>query len=92
MDNRNFITQLARKTDMDYKEAGRLSESLCRLIGECLANGNDVALPGFGTFESVKTIEHVTTDEASGRKMLIPPTIHVEFRAGSRLKKAIAKL
>ena len=92
MDNRALILKLTKNTDVDPKETGRLIASLTSIIGECLADLDNVALPGFGTFESEKVQEQVVTDTTSGVSTLVPPSIKASFKPGSRLKKAVAAL
>lgn len=90
MDNRSFIAGLAKACNIDSRQSSSLAQSLVDIIGRELSESNDVAVPGFGAFESLKTAEHVETDAAGGARMLMPPKISVVFKPGSRLKKAIA--
>ena len=92
MDNRSFITRLAKTIQKDNKETATMATALARIMAECAAETDSVALPGFGTFEAVKTAEYVVTDPENGRKTLVPPSISVSFKPGSRLKKATSKL
>lgn len=92
MDNRAFISRLAKNMDMESRETSRLVQSLVEIIGERLAAGENVALPGFGTFESHKSVEYVSTDTATGEKILMPPVIKASFTIGSRVKKSISRL
>ena len=92
MDNRSFINRLAKSLDSDAKETARLTVALNSIIGESIAENCDVALPGFGSFESVKKEDYIETDPETGQRTLVPPCIKIEFKPGSRLKKAIAKL
>ena len=48
-------------------------------IVDILAEGNSVAIPGFGTFFPEKADEYVKAD-ASGRRLLMPPAIIVNFK------------
>ena len=57
-------------------------------LGDFCAQGDSVAIPGFGTFQSVKTDEHIDTDN-EGRRMLIPPSITVEFKSSVVLRKSL---
>lgn len=91
MDNRTFISRLATAGNLENKETSRLVESLSAIIGECAAGGESLAVPGFGTFEAVKTDEHVLTDKVTGIRTLVPPAIRLNFKTGSRLKKSISK-
>lgn len=90
MDNRTYITRLAKNTDNTAKDTAALAAALADIIAESLTEGNNVAIPGFGTFESIKTLEYVAENPATGLNMLYPPKISVSFKPGSRLKKAVA--
>lgn len=89
MDNKSFVGNLARKLNCDAATASRLIEGLGTILREQCGEGNRVAFPGFGTFEGVKHNEEVTTDLATGRRMLLPPSMELRFVAGSMLKKKI---
>lgn len=90
MDNRAYITRLAKNTDSTVKDSAALAAALADLIAESLTETDNVAIPGFGTFESTKTLEYIAEDPATGLTMLYPPKISVSFKPGSRLKKAVA--
>ena len=91
MDNRTFIQRLAKATDSDTKTAGALASALGAIIGELAADQDSTAIPGFGTFASVKTPDYVATDPETGAKTLVPPSIAITFKPGSRLKKSVSK-
>ena len=91
MDNRNFISKLAKKTNLDSKRTAQLSLELAQVIAEYCSQNESVALPGFGTFVSLKQDEHIETDKENGTKTLMPPSITVYFKPGTRLKKAVSK-
>lgn len=92
MDNRSFITRLAKATETDSRQATALTAAIVDIMAECAAQNDNVAIPGFGTFESVKTLEYVANDTVTGTRTLVPPSISVVFKPGSRLKKSVAKL
>lgn len=82
--------RLAKNTETSAKDASQLTAALLDIITESLASDKNVAIPGFGTWESEKTMEYVDTDKETGNKTLFPPRINVTFKPGSRLKKNIA--
>ena len=86
MDNRSFINKLAQSTETDTKDTSRLVKELVGIIAKCCETNEKVAIPGFGTFEFIKNKEKVIT-ESDGQKVLLPPSLNVLFKAGSRLKK-----
>ena len=48
-----------------------------------------MAIPRFGTFVPVKHEEEVITDLSTGKRMLVPPEINVEFHPGAMLTKRL---
>lgn len=87
MDQRTFIHRIAKAMDADTRQTSALADTLADTITDMLADCDKVAIPGFGTFSAVKTDEHETL-EPGGVRVLMPPSIHVTFEAGSRLRKA----
>jgi len=76
---------------MDTKRTGAIAETLKDIIIHSLTNMDDVAIPGFGTFNAIKTDEYVAVDSATGQRMLMPPCVKASLRVGSGLKKAVLK-
>lgn len=89
MDNKTFHTILAQRLRCDNEATARLIEGFGMIIKEQCSNAGKVAIPGFGAFEGEKHDEEISTDLASGRRMLLPPSIEVKFSAGSLLKRKI---
>lgn len=57
-------------------------------IADILAEGNSVAIPGFGTFSPEKADEYVKADD-SGRRLLMPPAIIVNFKPSVVLRNRL---
>lgn len=57
-------------------------------IVDILAEGNSVAIPGFGTFAPEKADEYVKADD-SGRRLLMPPAIIVNFKPSVVLRNRL---
>lgn len=91
MDQRTFSSRLATETGMSSKKVSTIAAALGEILQDILTQGDSAAIPGFGTFTTVKNQEYVETDPRSGVARLMPPAIHVEFTPGSQLKKAISK-
>lgn len=87
-DTKSLETQLSMESG---KNAGAIEadiKAIADVLGELCAQGDSVAIPGFGTFQSVKTDEHVRTDD-DGHRMLVPPSITVEFKSSVVLRKSL---
>lgn len=61
------------------------------IVEEQTRDLNRVALPSLGSFRGVKRDETVVRDLSTGRRLLLPPAIEIEFVAGGRLKNGIAE-
>lgn len=48
---------------------------------------DSVAIPGFGTFETIKHDEMIVEDVPTGKRMLLPPKIEVVFKPSVVLRK-----
>lgn len=81
----DLIDTLSR--EFGHDNAQKAADALAGIIADHLADGDSVAIPGFGTFEIEKTNEYVRTEQ-DGNNILMPPAIHAKFFAGSRLKKS----
>ena len=89
MDNKTFPSRLARALDIDPTDAAERLEAFAAVIAERTADLDTIAIPGFGNFTSTKHEESISTDLATGRRMLLPPQITVDFVPGSMLKKKV---
>lgn len=92
MDTKSFIAALATNTGRDTKEVSAMIQSLGNIIADSIAESDNIALPGFGTFESVRNSEYVADNPETGGKTLFPPSIKINYIPGSRIKKAVADL
>lgn len=90
MDNKTFLSQVAKLMGVDAKEASRLTAAFSQVLCSSASGLDSIAMPGFGNFVAAKRPESVSVDEATGKKMLFPPQLLVEFVPSSALKKLIA--
>lgn len=88
MENKTFISRLAKRLDSDPKTTGPLVEALTSTIVEICSDMDSVAIPGFGTFRPVKQLERTETDSA-GRRLLLPPSITLTFKESVVLRKKL---
>lgn len=89
MDNKTFRKTLAERLNASPKDVDSLISALKVLMAECAQNLCALAIPGFGTFVPVKHDEAVVTDLSSGKRMLLPPEICLEFYPGSAFRKKV---
>lgn len=82
---------MASRLDIEEGTAAKLLEGFAAVIGEECRAQNRVALPSFGSFRGMKRDETVVRDLSSGRRLLLPPAIEIEFLPGGRLKNGIGE-
>lgn len=88
MDNKNFISTLAKESDLSTADIRSLLEATSAALLNLTQQDNSVAIPGFGTFAPEKHPEHI--DEKDGRKTLYPPEIILTFTPSIVLRKKLA--
>jgi len=61
------------------------------IIRRTAANLDSVAIPSFGTFIPRKRDEEIADDLSTGRRMLLPPQITLEFTPAAMLRKKLSR-
>lgn len=87
MDYKTFRRHLADKLGRKSSDVDALVEGLSIVLRQSCSELDSVAIPTFGTFAPRKHPETVVDDLVTGKKMLVPPEISVEFRPGAMLTK-----
>lgn len=85
--SKNFTQELSARIGRDKKSTQALLEGLQKSLVQYCGEEESVAVPGFGTFVSSKHDERIDRDELTGKTMLLPPEIAIEFQPASKLRK-----
>lgn len=91
MDSKTFNTRLAKMLRRSPEETATLTDAFSKLMAETGSELDSVAIPGFGTFSTVKTDESVVTDAATGHRTLLPPSIRMSFQPSVVLRKKMSR-
>ena len=91
MNNKEFITELARQNGIKITDAQQMMSTLINAMGECFKEGDAVQWPNFGSFEVKKKMERVMVNPSTGQRMLIPPRLTLAFRPNLTTKDKIKK-
>ena len=89
MDNKQFLSILAQRLNLEPATAEKLLSGFTAVV-EC-QQLNRVALPALGSFGGVKKEETVITDLSTGRRLMLPPAIEMEFIPAGRLRNVVAE-
>ncbi len=82
---------MSKRLNRDTAEVSTLVEGLAVVLREAGSDLDSIAVPGFGTFKSVKTEEKIVADEATGERTLLPPSITMEFQTSIVLRKKLSR-
>lgn len=91
MDTKQIVTTLSKKIGRESKDINSLLEALISTIKDNSSNLDSIAVPGFGKFITIKEDEKIITDLSSGKRLLLPPQIVLNFEPSGVLRKKISE-
>lgn len=86
MNNKEFTSELARKTGTPLKETTDLISTLLIEMTRQLVEGNAIYIQGFGTFEVKKKAERISVSPLTKQRMLVPPKLVLSYKPSASLK------
>lgn len=89
MDNKTLVNILAERLGRQPEETEACLKALCNIIIENMKQGDCVAVPGFGQFETKLRAERITTHPSTGKKILVPPKVTMVFKPSALLKQKV---
>ena len=90
MNKSELVDALAKSADITKAKAAHVLDALLDLITTSIAQGQSVALIGFGTFKSALRAARDGRNPATGAKLKIPSVRLPKFSAGASLKAVVA--
>jgi len=90
MNKQELINRVSRDTGLTKNIAEIVMDSITKNITEALSDGDDVRIMGFGIFELKRYSARMGRVPGTGETVEIPPRTSPVFRAGTKLKKAVA--
>lgn len=91
MNKTELIETIAAKSGVTKADAGRAVNAMLDAIVEAVAKGDNVSLPGFGSFKSSARSAREGKNPKTGEKLTIAATTVPKFSAGAGFKTAVAK-
>lgn len=89
MNNKEFITELSRRVGYTQENTQNVVRSVIEALGMSFDEGEDVYISGFGTFEIKKRMERVVINPSSGKRMMVPPKLVLNFRPVASIKEKL---
>ena len=89
MNKAELISVVAEKADITKKDAEKAISALFDTIIEKVADGEEVRVVGFGTFERHDRKERTGCNPQTKEKITIPASKVPAFKAGKAFKEAV---
>jgi nucleoid DNA-binding protein len=87
MNNKEFITELSKQTNLSIIDSAKLVADAIKILEEHFQQNDVVNIQTFGTFEVKKKMERISVNPTSGKRYLIPPKLMLAFKQSNVLKE-----
>jgi DNA-binding protein HU-beta len=84
-----FVDQVASKSGLSRRDAGKAVDAVLDSIADTLKKGQDVTFTGFGKFSVASRAARTGVNPRTGQKLTIAASRVPKFSAGSALKQAV---
>lgn len=91
MNNKEYITELSRRTGYSQENTQRMVRCVLESIASTFDEAENVSVPDFGTFELKKRMERIVVNPSTGQRMLVPPKIVLNFKPATSVKNKMKK-
>lgn len=81
-----LIRAIADETGQSQDAIDQTIGALTKKIIEAVKDGNDVSLPGFGTFKRRENAARAGRNPATGEAMEVPASVSLAFKQGQAAK------
>ena len=91
MNKKELINAVAEVMGTTKKAAGEAVDAVFGVIADAMAEGNDVAVSGFGKFVVKKRAARTSINPRTKQAISVPASKAPTFRAGKQFKEAVNK-
>lgn len=81
--------KLSQATGIEADTAGKMIEAFVDSLKKHCAEGDAVAIPGFGTFQTVRAPEYISETYQPGKRFLMPPEVRITLKTSVVLRKKL---
>lgn len=86
MNNKEFIADLSQRSGYTQADTQKLISTIIDEMGRNFDEGNSVSFSQFGMFEVRKRLERIVINPSTGKRMLVPPKLVLNFRPNAYIK------
>ncbi|MBS7377092.1 MAG: HU family DNA-binding protein [Paludibacteraceae bacterium] len=92
MNNKEFITQLAKTMNSTQKQTATVLSCFVDAVVEQLSNGDSVTLGNLGQLEVRRKEQRKIVNPTTKKTMLVPPKLVLNFKPSSSLKSKLKEV
>lgn len=89
MNKVELISAMAENAEISKKDAEKALTAFTNIVSDTLANGDKIAITGFGTFEVVERAARTGRNPQTGESIQIAASKSPKFKAGKALKDTV---
>ncbi len=89
MSKKDLIDAVAAATELTKEKAGAVVDAVIGHIEATMKNGNEVRIPGFGTFKVSERKARKARNPQTGVEMMLKASRVPKFQASKNLKEAL---
>ena len=89
MTKQEFIQEVARKSGLTTRDAGKAVDAFMEAVTDALKSRDAINFTGFGKFSASDRAARQGVNPRTGERVDIPATTVPKFSAGSQLKAAV---
>ena len=86
MNNKEFISTLARDTGYGISDTQRMVTDTIDVMSDKFMDGDSVMISNFGCFEVKKKLERIMINPSTQQRMLVPPKLVLGFKPNTSWK------
>lgn len=92
MNKIDLIRKVKDASGVSQNDVDKVISGLCKVIVEEVRdNGEDIQLPGVGTFKCKETHEHEGFNPLKKEKITVPASVTIRFQVSSGVKRIVEK-
>lgn len=89
MNNKEFIAEMTKSLSSSPALCQKMVAEFTETLVNALEMDNEVVISGLGSFDIKKKKERIMLNPATGKKMLVPPKLAINFKMSSTYKNKI---
>lgn len=89
MNNKDFVSEISTRLSINTNQCQQMIYDFTASMIDVMERGNEIVISGLGNFEIKKKKERIMVNPSTGKKMLVPPKLTMNFKMSNTFKNKI---